>query len=203
MIAYITGKLAFKSPDTVVVETGGFGCEIFVPLSTFSGLPEVGVVVTLLTCFFIRDDTIRVYGFLTTEEKEIFKLLLDVTGIGPKLARSILSGSSVGSIVRAISGEDLSALTALPGVGKKTAGRILVELKDKVADIQAARGGELEAGAGSAVRGHVADVISALRNLGYKGVQAEQAAKKASEELVETEAGFEVLFKRALSILSS
>lgn len=201
MIARIKGTLISKSPEKVVVDAGGIGYEVNVPLSAFSKLPEIGEVVTLTTVTFFKDENIRIYGFLEEREKDMFLHLITVSGIGPKLARNIISGASIDNLVNTIAGGDSELLRKLPGVGKKTAERLLLELKDKVIDMG---GVALEAGTGAAVLaggGLITDVLSALKNLGYKAAEAEEAVKKIKDELTEDE-GFEAVFKKAMKAMT-
>jgi Holliday junction DNA helicase RuvA len=133
MIARISGILIQKSVPQCVVDVHGAGYRVFVPLSTFYELPEEGQTVILHVHTHVREDAINLYGFLTKEEREVFQLLISVSGIGPKLALNILSGIAAGDLVKAVIGEDLKRLTGIPGVGKKTAERMILELKDKAA----------------------------------------------------------------------
>ena len=131
MIAYLRGKLAQKDPSRVVVDVNGVGYEVFIPLTTFTSLPETGGDVSIDVHTHVREDIIALYGFSTHRERLIFEKLMTISGIGPKLAVTILSGGSVHELVAAIKRSDLARLTAIPGVGKKTAVRIVLELKDK------------------------------------------------------------------------
>ncbi len=204
MIARLHGKLLSRSPDSVVVDVGGVGYEVFVPLSTYYELPEEGSDVTLFIHTSVREDAIQLYGFSSASEKETFRMLINVSGVGPKLARNLLSGTSVEGFLSSIAGEDVVALKRLPGVGTKTAERIILELRDKVRTIMVeARPAGGESGAGDS--GVVSDVVSALANLGYKTPQAREAVKKARAVVGEAgeEAGFEELLKGALKALAS
>ncbi len=147
---------------------------------------------------YLRDDAIHLYGFLTLEEKEAFTLLIGVSGIGPRLARNILSGISVNDLVSAISSSDKSRLSAIPGIGTKTAERLMLELRDRIKNFNKA---EEASGPGSGKDLLMADVVSALDNLGYKNSQSSEAVKKARKILAE-ECAFEDLFKEALRLLS-
>ncbi len=198
MIAHINGRLAHKSMDSVVVDVNGIGYEVFIPLSTFYKLPEVNETVSLNVHTHLREDAIQLYGFLSLEEKEAFALLIGVSGIGPKLARNILSGISVGDLISAISGSDKGRLSAIPGIGSKSAERLILELRDKIKNI--GRTGETkEPEAGKDLL--TVDVISALDNLGYKNSQSVEAVKKA-KSLLPAGFIFEDLFKEALKLLS-
>lgn len=197
MIATLSGRLISKSPETAVVDVGGVGYEVSIPLSTYYRLPDKDGPVILKTSTFIKDDTIRIYGFFTQEEKELFLLLITVVGIGPRLARNILSGVTVERLASAIAGGDIAALTALPGVGKKTAERVVLELKDKTASRVRKEGG---IGGDEAVPQVVGDVVSALKNMGYRASEAEAAARKARKECPPP-AGLEDIIRRALRLL--
>ncbi len=177
MIARLTGKLAVKNPDDVILDVGGVGYQVFIPLSTFYELPERGGVLTLQIYTAMRENALELYGFLTIKEKELFKLLLRVSKIGPKLAQNILSGISSEELTTAIVTGDLLKLNEIPGIGKKTAERMVLELKDKVPKAQAA---DQEA---TALPGELLDdALSALLNLGYKRVASERAIKRAINE---------------------
>lgn len=176
MIARLTGKLAVKNPDEIVLDVGGVGYQVFIPLSTFYELPERGDVLTLQIYTVIRENAFELFGFLSAKEKEVFKLLLSVTKIGPKLAQNILSGVSCDDLTAAIASGDIIKLRGIPGIGQKTAERIILELKDKVPKAQAA-------GQEAALPGELFDdALSALLNLGYKRPNAERAVKRAINE---------------------
>jgi Holliday junction DNA helicase RuvA len=190
VIAHLRGKLALKDPARVVVDVNGVGYEVFVPLTTYTALPETGSDVSIDVHTHVREDLIALYGFSTRRERMIFEKLMTISGIGPKLAVTILSGGSVEDLVGAIKRSDLARLTAIPGVGKKTAERIILELKDKLQDF-------VEGPAKSGVEG---DVMSALENLGYNRALAESALRRAAGG--DSGIAFDVLFKRALQILT-
>lgn len=176
MIARLTGKLAVKNPDEIVLDVGGVGYQVFIPLSTFYELPERGDALTLQIYTVIRENAFELFGFLSAKEKEVFKLLLSVTKIGPKLAQNILSGVSCDDLTAAIASGDIIKLRGIPGIGQKTAERIILELKDKVPKAQAA-------GQEAALPGELFDdALSALLNLGYKRPNAERAVKRAINE---------------------
>ena len=176
MIASLTGRLQRRSTDSVVVDVGGVGYLVAVPLTTLQSLPEPGEDVSLHIHTYLREDTVNLFGFATELEKDLFLVLTGVSGIGPKLALSVLSGLSVPDLVSAITMGDDGKLCSIPGVGKKTAGRICLELKDKVRrllpDIQPAPHAVPPAEADA-----VEDAISALVNLGYRRPQAEDAVR--------------------------
>ena len=163
MIAYIRGRLAEKEPTRVVVEAAGVGYEVLIPLSTYERLPREGENVRLLTAHCVRDDDEVLFGFASAGEREMFGKLTSVSGVGPKIAIAILSGSSVGELSLSIAGGDARRISAIKGVGKKTAEKICIELRDKV-DAFAARGlGDGNAAAEPMLR----DAVSALRALGF------------------------------------
>jgi len=198
MIAHIKGILSQKTPDSVVVDVGGVGYELFIPLSTFYNLPEEGEGVFLHAHTQMREDALILFGFHTMEEKELFRLLISVTSIGPKVARNILSGIGPEELKTAIASSDKARLATIPGIGGKSAERLILELKDKVKTMAV----EAPAHGGSPEEGTVvADVLSALDNLGYKAAMATEAVKKAKGAMAEG-VGFEELFKEALKLLS-
>ena len=190
MIARLRGRLAEKEPSRVVIDVHGVGYEVFIPLTTFTAMPDAGTEVSVDIYTHVREDTISLFGFSSRQERRVFERLIGVSGIGPRLAVTILSGGSVESLVGAIRRGDLARLTSIPGVGKKTAERIVLELKDKLQEftVEAAK---------PAVE---ADVLSALENLGYPRAIAEGAARRAITG--DEKASFDVLFKRALQILT-
>jgi Holliday junction DNA helicase RuvA len=195
MISQIRGRLANKSPGEIIVDCNGVGYGIRVPLSTFYELPELEAEVLLQIYTHVREDALHLYGFLTPKEKELFCLLIGVSGVGPKLAINVLSGISAHDLERALHEEDLLGLTRIPGIGRKTAERMLVELKDKVATPGAmAGGGQLPK------EGVVTDALSALVNLGYARPIAEQAVRDALRQSGGTPS-LEELLKESLRLL--
>ena len=195
MIGQIRGRLADKRPNQLLVDVGGVGYQVQVPLSTFAALGELHTEVTLLIHTHVREDALALYGFLSSREKHFFELLLSASGVGPALALKILSGMSVEELVPAIRGGDLARLTRIPGVGRKTAERIVVELKDKLEAVAVAE----EKPAASA-GGTEADVVSALMNLGYDGRAAEKAVEEAKGAA--GTGNFEKLLRSTLQTLS-
>ena len=199
MIGQLRGTLMDKRPNQVVVDVGGVGYQVNIPLSTFYGLGELHGNVTLLVHTHVREDQLALYGFLTAREKHFFELLISASGVGPSLAMKILSGMSVDDLTPAIKHGDLVQLTRIPGVGKKTAERIVVELRDKLAALETAsiekRG--LEASGRTGVEG---DVVSALLNLGYDRRGVERAVEEARKN--GASANFETLLKASLQQLS-
>ena len=190
MIAHLRGRLARKDPARVIVDVNGVGYEVFIPLTTFTALPDAGTDVSIDVHTHVREDVIALYGFSTRRERSIFEKLMTISGIGPKLAVTILSGGSVEDLVGAIKRGDLARLTAIPGVGKKTGERIILELRDKLQDFA-------EAQPKSSAE---ADVLSALENLGYNRALAESAMRRAVDG--DRDPAFDVLFKRSLQILT-
>jgi Holliday junction DNA helicase RuvA len=200
MIASLQGILTFKSPGHITVEVHGIGYRVFIPLSTFYELADEGSSISLNIFTAVREDAIHLYGFRTPEEKKLFELLLSVNGIGPKLAINLLSGISSADFIRAVFTEDRQTLTKIPGVGKKMADRMILELRDRVIklDTDAAREETKEERTLDAVR---EDALSALVNLGYKKSYArsvlDQIADGSSQQW-----NLEDLLKEALKRLS-
>jgi Holliday junction DNA helicase RuvA len=191
MIAHLRGRLLTKEPNRAIVEAAGVGYELAISIPTYSELPNAGAEVSLHVHTHVREDAIALFGFLRADEKRLFERLISVSGIGPKLAITILSGMSAEFLVAAIKGNDVAALTKVPGIGKKTAERMVLELRDKLAAFAAAPAKP----PASAVED---DVLSALTNLGYQ----QQAAEKAIAAAAGSEkASFEALFKAAMAQL--
>lgn len=195
MIGQIRGRLADKRPNQLLVDVGGVGYQVQVPLSTFAALGELHTEVTLLIHTHVREDALALYGFLSSREKHFFELLLSASGVGPALALKILSGMSVEELVPAIRGGDLARLTRIPGVGRKTAERIVVELKDKLETVAV-----VEEKPTASAGGTEADVVSALMNLGYDGRAAEKAVEEAKGAA--GTGNFEKLLRSTLQTLS-
>jgi holliday junction DNA helicase RuvA len=197
MIGQLRGRLAEKRPNQVLVDVGGVGYLVLVPLSSYAALGELHTEVTLLIHTHVREDALALYGFVSSREKHFFELLLSASGVGPSLALKILSGMSVEELIPAIRGSDLARLTKIPGVGRKTAERMVVELKDKLESVA------LEAGkpAPASPAGIEADVISALVNLGYEARAAEDAVREAKREA--GAANLEKLLRAALHALTT
>jgi holliday junction DNA helicase RuvA len=197
MIGQLRGRLADKRPSQVLVDVGGVGYLVQVPLSTYAALGDLHTEVTLLIHTHVREDALALYGFLSSREKHFFEMLLSASGVGPSLALKILSGMSVEELVPAIRGGDLVRLTKIPGVGRKTAERMVVELKDKLDAVTV----ESERPVASSPAGIEADVVSALVNLGYDARAAESAVGEAKREA--GVANFEKLLRASLQILSA
>ncbi len=197
MIALLTGKIAHKSPEYIILDVNGVGYRVQIPFSTYYELPEGGAQVSLNIYTHVKEDSISLFGFRTAEEKNFFQLLIGVSGIGPKLAKDILSNIQVNDLAAAITRGDLARLSAVPGIGKKTAERLVLELKDKVRKLDlAAAVGDGEPAALPA--GIEEDVASALINLGYK----EAVVKKTLAEMrISTDASMELVLKQALKAL--
>ena len=191
MIARLKGTLVEKTPSRVIVDVGGVGYDVLVPLSTFYGLGDPGSAVALRVHMHVREEVIALFGFATPLEQDLFERLIAINGIGPKLALAVLSGIDPGELVRAIRAQDVARLTRIPGVGKKTAERIGLELKDRLPHAAAPAGGA--AAEGDDVR---TDLLSALMNLGYKGAVAEKAVDTAVKKT--PQASFEALLRDIL-----
>jgi Holliday junction DNA helicase RuvA len=177
MIALLTGRLAVKAPSTVTLDVQGVGYEVFIPLSTFYALPDAGDSISLNIHTHVREDAIQLYGFLTRVEKESFLLLTGVSGIGPKLALSVLSTLPVPDLLTAIQADDIDKIATVPGIGKKSAGRIVLELKEKAARLHPIAGPVSSGPAGASDRLHD-DALSALVNLGYRPADVKEVIKR-------------------------
>jgi Holliday junction DNA helicase RuvA len=193
MIAHLRGKLIAKHPNQAIVEAGGVGYDVVISVPTFSELPGLNNEVSLFIHTHVREDALALFGFLRAQEKQLFEKLLSVSGIGPKLAITILSGMPTEAMVASIKGNNVAALTRIPGIGKKTAERMVLELRDKLdsfgvsADVVAAASPVEE------------DVISALVNLGYQRPMAERALAKLGNVSGES---FDSLFRKAMAALA-
>jgi|SRR6185437_9583594 len=192
MIAHLRGKLIARHPNQAIVETGGVGYDVVISVPTFSDLPPLGGEVALFIHTHVREDQLALYGFLRAEEKQLFEKLITVSGIGPKLAITILSGMAASELGNAIRGNDVARLTKIPGIGRKTAERLVLELRDKLP----ALGQEVAvvAPAFSAVQ---EDVLSALVNLGYQRAAAEKAIASVAKD-----GSFDVMFRGALAAMN-
>lgn len=192
MIARLKGILADKAPNRLTVDVGGVGYDVLVPLSTFYGIGDPGAAVALRIHTHVREDVIALYGFATALEQDLFERLISISGIGPKLALAVLSGIDPGDLVRAIRTQDVARLVRIPGVGKKTAERIGLELKDRLPLASPSTAGQPEA-PGDDLR---SDLLSALINLGYKGQVAERAVDTAIKKT--PDASFEQVLRDIL-----
>jgi Holliday junction DNA helicase RuvA len=195
MIALLRGTLLEKHPNQAIVEAGGVGYDLTIPVSTFTGLPAVGAEVRLKVHTHVREDLLALFGFLTQDEKMLFEKLIGVSGIGPKLAVTVLSGLAAGELVQAIRNGAIDQLVRIPGVGKKTAERMVLELRDKLMSVATAT----SATAGAAFNTIEEDVLSALLNLGCARPAAEAAIRKA--KVAGTPQEFEKLFRRSLELV--
>ena len=178
MIGRLKGILAHKQPPWLVVDVNGVGYELEAPMSTFYDLPEVGREVSLFTHYAQKEDSVALYGFLREGERRLFRDVQKVSGIGAKIALAVLSGASVEEFARLVQTSDVTALTRIPGIGKKTAERMVVELRDRAADLA---GGPVAASAGMP-GDPLSEAITALQALGYKPAEAERMAKKAAAD---------------------
>lgn len=201
MIALLSGKIAYKGISHLVVETQGVGYRVFIPLTTFYELPEAGQTITLHIHTSVKEDAIHLFGFYTREERELFQMMISVSGIGPKVAMNILSGISSAELLEAISGGHLAKLITIPGIGRKMAERLILELKDKAIKKMAADripAADAKRKLSESIR---EDVLSALVNLGYKANAARDAVDKAARDAQE-EPAMDQLLKKALKILA-
>jgi len=192
MIAHLRGKLISKHPNQAIVEAAGVGYDVSITIPTFSELPGLGAEVALFIHTHVREDSLALFGFLRAEEKQLFEKLISVSGIGPKLAITILSGMPAETMVASIKGNNIAALTRIPGIGKKTAERMVLELRDKLESVGVAP----SAAAASPVE---EDVLSALVNLGYQRPLAEKALARLGNAANES---FDSLFRKMLGALA-
>jgi holliday junction DNA helicase RuvA len=194
MIAHLRGKLLEKHPQQAIIEAGGVGYDVVISVTTFAALPVEGTEVALFIHTQVREDTLALYGFLTREEKRVFERLITVSGVGPKLAVTIQSGLSTERLVGAIRGQDHATLSQIPGIGKRLAERLVVDLKDKLEDMAAAPR-PVEVGPAND------DVLSALVNLGYQRPLAQKAIASATAKDKTAGENFETLFRAALAAM--
>lgn len=198
MIALLTGKIAYKAPDYIILDVNGVGYRVQIPFSTYYALPAEGSSVSLQIHTSVKEDAINLYGFRTQQEKELFQLLIGVSGIGPKLANVILSNSEPAELADSLLRGDLARLSSIPGIGKKTAERLILELKEKIKKLGITPAAGQEAAPPAARKEIRDDVLSALINLGYKEAMVEKALKGlrvAEDDTVES------LLKQALKVL--
>jgi len=194
MIGFLRGVLLHKSPQELLLDVGGVGYRVLVPISTFCRLGDQGAQAQLLIHTHVREDQLVLYGFATPAELELFEKLISVSGVGPKVALGVLSGIEVEDLVQAIRGNDVVRLTRVPGVGKKTAERLILELKDKIAALP---GGTADPQAPSPKR---SDLLSALANLGYSSAEADRAATEVLR--LHPDASLGDLLRDALRVIS-
>ena len=201
MIAHLSGKLLEKNATHVIVDVAGVGYEVNIPLSTFYELGEEGDEVALRIYTHVREDAIQLFGFSSPRERDLYLKVISVQGIGPKLGITVLSGIGVDELVRAVKGNDLARLTSIPGIGRKTAERLVIDLRDKVGELALAKGGS-EAGSPNIAigDGHFDDALSALINLGYQRAVAEKALSAARSDVAEPTV--QKLLRRALQLLA-
>ena len=200
MIGSIRGRLLEKNPPQILVETNGVGYEIDVPMSTLYNLPDIGAEVFLYTHYVVREDAELLFGFSTKAERSLFRLLIRISGIGPKIALSILSGISASILAQAVSQAEPGLLTRIPGVGKKTAERIVLELQDKIGPVAGGEAAAVEGGSSSAgLSGILAETLAALTSLGY----SEQEVLPVAESHLAGCTTVEQLLKETLKALGS
>jgi len=195
MIAHLRGRLFSKQPGQAIVKAGGVGYDVTISVPTFTALPREGAEVALFIHTHVREDALSLFGFMDRNEKRLFERLITVSGVGPKLAVTILSGLDPERTVAAIRGQDHATLTLIPGVGKKLAERLVVELKEKLEDLAVATPARQPAGPAAD------DVLSALVNLGYQRPAAQKAIEKAIEKEKAAGENFDDLFRAALKLI--
>jgi Holliday junction DNA helicase RuvA len=202
MIAFLSGKLIEKQANSVIVDVGGVGYEVSIPLSTFYELGEIGSDVSLRIYTYVREDALQLFGFKTARERELYLKLISVQGVGAKSGITMLSGMSADEIIAAIRTDNLAKLTAIPGVGRKTAERLVIELRDKVGELASSVSADVSMAAGAAIGGEGVfdDALSALVNLGYKKDAAEKALQQAMKD--GTELNVQKLLRAALQRLA-
>ena len=198
MIASLRGTLLEKRPNQITVDVHGVGYNVAIPISTYSALPDNGAEITLRVHTHVREDAIALFGFLTADEKMLFEKLISVSGIGPKLGITVLSGLAAGDLTSAIRSGDVQRLTRVPGIGKKTAERIILELRDKV-DLVSGAPAAVSTDKSAPLTDIEQDVLSALINLGCQRPAAETAIRKAAA--AENSREFEPLFRRSLELI--
>lgn len=193
MIGRLKGILASKQPPWLLIDVGGVGYELQAPMSTVFDLPEIGREVTLFTHYAVKEDSVALYGFLRENERTLFRTIQKVTGIGAKIALAVLSGASVDEFARLVHSGDIAALTRIPGIGKKTAERIVVELRDRVDGLSLAVPGF---GGGGVPRDPVTEATVALQQLGYKPVEVARLVKQAAQP----DDSAEAIIRKALTL---
>lgn len=199
MIAHLRGQLLSKTPQQAILECGGVGYDVSISVTTFTEMPAPGAMASLFIHTHVREDQIALFGFAERQEKILFEKLLTISGIGPKLAITVLSGIAADRLVAAIRGQDHGTLTMIPGIGKKTAERVVLELKDKLDDLAVAPSHTTSIRAPYGSVGE--DALSAMVNLGYARPTAQKAIEAAIERDSAVEAGFEVLFRAAMATI--
>ena len=202
MIAHLRGLLLLKSPNQAIIECAGVGYDAAISIETFGALPAQGSEARLFIHTHVREDQIALFGFAEPREKQLFEKLLTISGIGPKLAITVLSGIRADRLVAAIRAQDHATLTKIPGIGKKTAERVVLELKDKLDELAVAlpeTGGRAPAASNLGTIGD--DAVSALVNLGYPRPSAQRAVEQAIEREPETAREFEIVFRAAMNAI--
>ena len=199
MIGHLRGTVIEKHPNQVLIEAGGVGYDVQIPISTYTSLPDQGSAVGLRIYTHVREDALQLFGFATVQEKTVFERLIAVSGIGPTLAIKVLSGLATAELIAAIRNGDVARLVRIPGVGKKTAERIVLELKDKLAAVDMGERAVSAAEVGPAFSTLERDVLSALQNLGCARPAAEEAVRKVKEKGAPE--GFEPFFRAALALV--
>jgi len=199
MIAHLRGTLLEKHPNQAVVEAGGVGYDVAIPVSTYAALPDAGQEVRLRIHTHVREDALQLFGFSTAEEKMLFEKLISVSGIGPKLGLTVLSGLAAPDLIAAIRAGATERLVRIPGVGKKTAERMILELREKLPEVASGALTETAPEGKAAFSGLDQDVLSALVNLGCSAAAAETAVRKA--KMAGAPADFEPFFRRALELV--
>ena len=201
MIASITGVLTEKSSNSVIIDVQGVGYQVHIPLSTFYHLPEISKLVTLKIYTHVREDALQLFGFLDPLEKKVFLLVLGISGVGPKLALNILSGLPLTGFIKAVMSRDVAKLASIPGVGKKTAERLALELKDRIGGIEIDPDKTVEDSEMIQTSPMADDAVSALINLGYKSSQAKDAIRKVTSNNPDPDS-IETLITDSLRLLS-
>lgn len=188
MIGSLRGRIIAKHPPQLMIDVGGVGYELEAPMSTFYELPAVGAEITLLTHFVVREDAQLLYGFATEREKRLFRELLKVSNVGPKLALALLSGMSVDNFLVCVESEDVTTLVRVPGVGRKTAERLLIEMRDRIKSLASpVSSSSLPVTAGTAINGAQTEAFSALIALGYKPAEVTHLLKAVDPAVQTTE----------------
>jgi len=204
VISRLTGRLLEAELTEVVLDVNGVGYAVTVPMSTFDRLPRLGDSVVLHIHFSVREDAIQLYGFATTQERQLFRRLIEISGIGPRLALNVLSCMPVSTFCRALAAEDIKALSRISGIGKRVAQRLVVELREKVDEI--APGASLPSGGTETAAPQTReaqDAISALETLGYKGDQGRKAVDKVLKDAGDRSVSAQELIRKALQLLNS
>jgi Holliday junction DNA helicase RuvA len=189
LIGFLRGRLAAKHPPVLLLDVGGVGYEIEAPMSTFYGLPGVGADITLHTHLVVREDAHILFGFGTERERSLFRELIRISGVGPRIALGILSGASVDEFHRCVETQDAASLTRIPGIGRKTAERLIIEMRDRLEALATGRSFEIRgpAGAGTATPSPQAEAFSALVALGYKPAEVTRLLQKVDPSVTTTE----------------